>query len=287
MTLTTGKALRLGRILRPETGRSVAIAYSHGVLLGPIEGMRTRNEMEAMMDIFQQADAVMVAPGQLSYLAPAFIGRDRPGLILQVDWQNVGRALRGDLGPSSHGRSVAMMTAEQALAAGADAVMTYLWMGGHDPELEAIEIERNAQWAQACHEVGLPLMIESRGFGNEKNDDGSMDLPLLSLHTRVAADLGADLIKTKFSGDAESFRQITAECSVPILVAGGSRVDTAHEAVEFAAACVDGGAAGVIFGRNIFQFDDVAAQLERTCAVVHGPPPAQGDRSSRHDRRQA
>ena len=93
------------------------------------------------MDIFQDADAVMLSPGMLGQLTEHFVGRDRPGLIIQADWQNVGRA-RGGAFPRE-GLSVPMLTAEQAMAAGADAIMTYLWMGGDDPKLEAEEVARN------------------------------------------------------------------------------------------------------------------------------------------------
>lgn len=268
MNSTSGKAIRLGRILRPSTNRSVTVAFSHGVLLGPGKGYQTYEQMDQMMGIFQKADSVMLSPGMVSKLEGHFTGRDHPGLIIQADWQNVGRA-RGGAFPSL-GRSVAMMTADQALAAGADAIMTYLWMGGNDADIEAEDVARNSDFARACEAVGLPIMIESRGLGDENGPDGKPNLELLKFHTRVAAELGADFIKTKYSGSVETFREVTSQCPVPILVAGGSRLSSVVDALKLVDDVIAGGGAGVVFGRNIFQFEDPAFMLEQIINRVHG-----------------
>jgi DhnA family fructose-bisphosphate aldolase class Ia len=263
-----GKEIRLGRVFRPSDNRSVTVAFSHGVLLGPGKGYKTYDQMNEMMKTFQKADAVMLSPGMLKQLNNHYVGRDHPGLIIEADWQNVSRARRGML--PGNGRSTAMLTAEQALAAGADAIMTYLWMGGEDAEVEAQEVARNAEFARACEAVGLPLMIESRGLGSETDADGNFDLDLLAFHTRVAAELGADFIKTKYSGSIETFREITSQCPVPILVAGGSRLSTMDETLQLVENVIRGGGAGVVFGRNIFQFDNPALVLDGIIDRVHG-----------------
>lgn len=268
MDSRTGKEIRLGRIFNPTNQRSVTIAFSHGVLLGPGKGFLTLDQMNQRMKDFQKADAVMLSPGMVDKLSEHYIGRDRPGLIIQADWQNVGRAGRGAF--PSLGKSTVMATAEQAVAAGADAIMTYLWMGGNDAELEAEEVKRNSVFARACEAVGLPIMIESRGLGQENGPDGNPDLELLKFHTRVAAELGADFIKTKYSGSVETFREVTSQCPVPILVAGGSRLETVEDVFSLVEDVIAGGGAGVVFGRNIFQFDDPAAVLQGIIDRVHG-----------------
>ena len=268
MDSRTGKEIRLGRIIRPATQRSVTVAFSHGVLLGPQKGFLTFEQMDQMMQVFQAADAVMLSPGMINQLSVHFSGRNRPGLILQADWQNVGRARNGAF-PKT-GLSTAMMTAEEAAASGADAIMTYLWMGGDDPELEAQDVARNSAFARACESAGLPLLIESRGLGQENDADGKPNLELLKFHTRVAAELGADFIKTKYSGSVETFKEVTSQCPVPILVAGGSRLETMDEALKLVEDVIAGGGAGVVFGRNIFQFEDPSSMLNNIIERVHG-----------------
>ena len=166
MDSRTGKLVRLGRILRPDTGRSLCIAFSHGALLGPIEGMRTEEDMHAVLDTVSGADGVMVSPGMLPRFEQHFVGRAAPALIVMADWQNVGRAQRGGF-PSGPGGSDVLVTAEQALAAGSDAIMTYLWLGGDDPDREREEIRRNSLVVRECERLGLPVLIESRGFAIE------------------------------------------------------------------------------------------------------------------------
>lgn len=268
MDSRTGKEIRLGRILRPKTHRSVTVAFSHGVLLGPQKGFSSFEQMDQMMKIFHAADAVMLSPGMINQLSSHFIGRNQPGLILQADWQNVGRARNGVF-PKT-GLSTAMLTAEEAITSGADAIMTYLWMGGDDPEVEAQDVARNSAFARACEATGLPLLIESRGLGQENDADGKPNLELLKFHTRVAAELGADFIKTKYSGSVETFKEVTSQCPVPILVAGGSRLNTMDEALKLVEDVIAGGGSGVVFGRNIFQFEDPSLMLNNIVERVHG-----------------
>jgi fructose-bisphosphate aldolase/2-amino-3,7-dideoxy-D-threo-hept-6-ulosonate synthase len=88
----------------------------------------------------------------------------------------------------------------------------------------------------------------------------------------VAAELGADLIKTIYSGDVQTFREVVDGCPVPILVAGGTkRAD--DDAVRVAEETMAAGAAGIVFGRNILQAGNPVRMLERCISIVH---PASG-----------
>ncbi len=269
MNARTGKLIRQGRILHPETGRGVVIAYSHGMLRGAMPGLRTPDEMHRVLNALASADAVMVSPGMADSLHGFFRGKQAPALIVQADWHNVGRAQDGEFS-GQLGASAAVVTVEQAVAAGADAIMTYLWLGGADPERERDEVRRNAEFARECERWGMPLLIESRGVTEERTPDGEMNIPLIKLHTRVAAELGADFVKTLYTGDAESFREVVDECTVPVLLAGGQRLDTEGEAVSLVDDVVTAGGAGVVFGRNIFQFSDPGDVLRQVRDVVHG-----------------
>ncbi len=262
----TGKKIRMGRLFGAD-GHALLVAYSHGVLRGPIPGLDQARGLAAGLRRLRGADGVMVSPGLLPFLEDTFVGPDAPALILQADWMNPGRTLSGSR-LYEEGASAAMMVAEEAVAAGADAIMTYLWMGGSDPRQEAEEVKRNSGFARACERVGLPLMIESRALRNESLPDGTADLELLRFHTRVAAELGADMIKTIYAGDVESFRQVVDGCYVPILMAGGSkRAD--DDAIRIATDAMTAGAAGIVFGRNIFQADDAVSMLDAFRHIVH------------------
>jgi fructose-bisphosphate aldolase/2-amino-3,7-dideoxy-D-threo-hept-6-ulosonate synthase len=120
--------------------------------------------------------------------------------------------------------------------------------------------------AVECMEWGMPLlaMMYPRG----KNIKVANDLDHVKLAARVAAELGADIVKTVYTGDPESFREVTRGCPVPVVVAGGSKTDdrTTLELIEGAMA---GGAAGISIGRNAFQHRTPDKFVRAAACIVH------------------
>lgn len=269
MDSRTGKKIRLGRLFRQESGRTLILAYSHGVLMGPQPGMSSLAEMRQAAMSLGKADGLMVAPGMVSKLEEAFIGRNRPALVVQLDFQSFSRRVL----PYKEGATVEMGEIEDALAAGADAVMTYLYMGYEDPEREKLEIGRNARLARACERWGVALMIEPRSARERTHPEDKTDAQVLGLYCRVAAEIGADLVKCIYPGSAEALHEIVEGCSAPLLLAGGARGDTLDQAYRQAQDAIQAVAAGLVFGRNIFQADDPAAELDRYLHIVHGDSP--------------
>jgi len=94
------------------------------------------------------------------------------------------------------------------------------------------------------------------------------------MHTRMAAELGADVVKTDYAGNVREMRSIIEGCPLPILVLGGSRHDAALDVVRGAMEC---GAAGVFFGRNVFQSEDMPAFLSKARSVLHGDDESAGN----------
>lgn len=269
MDARTGKKIRLGRLFNQRSGRSLIVAYSHGLLLGPGPGLRSMAEMRARAATLAAADGLMVAPGMVGRLEEAFVGRERPGLVIQVDWQNFSRKLM----PYREGVSVALASAEEALAAGADAVMTYMLLGHSEIGDEREEIRRNAELARACERVGLPLMIEPRSAREKERPADKTDPEIMAMYCRVAAELGADLVKCIYPESEAALAAIVDGCPAPLLVAGGPRRESLAAALEVARASMTVGAAGLVFGRNIYQADDPAHALGLFRALVHEEQP--------------
>jgi DhnA family fructose-bisphosphate aldolase class Ia len=88
------------------------------------------------------------------------------------------------------------------------------------------------------------------------------------LHTRIAAELGADVIKTEYTGDPESMHRVMKSCPIPILVLGGSRTGSDVQILNAVASIMQAGAAGVFFGRNVFQAKNIPGLMERIHAVL-------------------
>jgi 2-amino-4,5-dihydroxy-6-oxo-7-(phosphonooxy)heptanoate synthase len=141
-------------------------------------------------------------------------------------------------------RSCLLARPEDAMRNGADAVLTYLAVGTGDSDFETKEVARNAEVARECERIGMPLIIETLARGkNVKSPSAPM---WLKLHTRMAAELGADLVKTDYAGDPPSMRDVVENCPIPILVLGGSRYSSDAEALKLIHGVVAAGAAGSV-----------------------------------------
>ena len=266
MDARTGKKIRLGRLFDEKNHKTLIVAYSHGVLMGPRPGMQSIEEMKRMSLNLSRANGLMVAPGLVTPLEEAFVGRQRPSLIVHLDYQSFSR----DIMPYSEGATVEMAQIEEVVAAGADGVMTYLYMGYEDPEREKMEIARNAHLARACEKWGIVMMIEPRSAREARTPSDKTDAQILGLYCRVSAEIGADLVKCIHPGSEDALQGVIEGCPVPVLVAGGSRAEKSEQAYARAESAMRAGAAGLVYGRNIYEAIDPVAELERYLQIVHG-----------------
>lgn len=155
---------------------------------------------------------------------------------------------------------------EEALRAGADAVITFLFVGSGAAEFEKKEVRRVGHLGRECERLGLPLIVESLARGAQVKNP--RDSRWLMLHTRMAAELGADIIKTENAEDVETMRGVVRNCPIPILVLGGTRTSSDQEVLSVFRAIMQSGAAGVFFGRNIFQSDNMPELLRRVSSEL-------------------
>jgi len=157
---------------------------------------------------------------------------------------------------------VIVCTVEEAISLGADAVSIHINLGA--PE-ESKMLESAGKISKDCSHWGMPLlvMIYPRGKGIDPNSPASVGHCV-----RVAEELGADLIKTNYTGDPISFGRIVHACSVPVFIAGGEKSGDL-ETLKIIRDSVIAGGAGVCVGRNSFQRDDPRAFVRALCQVVH------------------
>jgi len=266
--MNLGKQLRMSRIVRSDTQRSLIVAYAHGVLMGPLPGMATQAQMDAQARSLRGAEAVIVPPGVVRFVPSLFEGRDAPALMILARWQNISRSPE-QLGYRA-GSTATLASIEKVAALGAVGIMNYLYIGFEDSREEAREIEAAVRVGEECDRFGLVHLVETRAVRDERNPDGSYKLDLIQLHTRIAAEIGADLIKTKQPATVAEVRELTDACPGPVLFAGGPLRADPDEAYRTAADAIAGGAAGIVFGRNIFQQPDPAAALAKFSSIVHG-----------------
>jgi DhnA family fructose-bisphosphate aldolase class Ia len=259
-----GKRIRLNRILRPNRG-ALVVAFDHAIILGPIPGTvdpakQVRRFVEA------KADAILLNLGSIRYFADALAPGEMPGLIARLDWTT---GLSETAKTAAEGFQTCLVAhPSDALRSGADAVITFLVVGSGDPQFEKKEVRRVGRLARECERIGLPLIVESLARGAQVQNP--CDSKWIMLHTRMAAELGADVVKTESTGDVKSMREVVSACPIPILVLGGSRTGSDDEVVRVVRSIVQSGAAGVFFGRNIFQADNMPGLLQRVREVLAG-----------------
>lgn len=268
MTNQIGKEIRLSRFLNPRSHRCVMVAYAHGILMGPIKGLGTKEEIKKMNKELRAADAVLMPMGFLPACQDLFMGKDAPEMFALWDWQNFSRSK--DILGYKDGVVSPVTSIERVIASGAIGVMTYLYIGFDDPLLEMEEMRRNAEVNELCQQYGLIHMIEPRVVkSKEKDEDGNMLFDLEKVSVRVASEVGADVLKIKYPGSMEKLRELQDLTPTPLMVAGGSK-SSEENAEKMAQDAVDAGTAGIVFGRNIFQSEDAAGMLKTFRKIVHG-----------------
>ncbi|HKI27588.1 MAG TPA: hypothetical protein VKA07_14785 [Candidatus Sulfotelmatobacter sp.] len=260
-----GKRIRLCRVLGGSQHRALVVAFDHALVLGPIPGTEDPlGQIRRFADA--NVDAVLLNLGLIRRFAESPLETPLPALIARIDWTTVWSAVANN--GSGELRSSLLARPEDALRHGADAVLTYMVVGTGDADFESKEVARTAEVARECERIGIPLIVESLARGKAVQNPG--DPKWLNLHTRMATELGADAVKTDYTGDPVSMRAVVQGCPIPILVLGGSRQGSDEEALQTIRDAALAGAAGVFFGRNVFQSANMESFLRSARSALDG-----------------
>jgi len=206
------------------------------------------------------ADCVFMAPGLIEAVAPSFAGPRSFGFVTKV----TSTASRG--GTPHQERLICSV--ERSVELGADGVVAMLPFA---PDNEPDVIQLTGELGEACARLGVPFIAEAEFpnsyYGSEIDYASEWGLPYLKRSARLCAELGADVVKSNWSGSAETFAEIVDCVPVPVVVAGGARgsdLDLLNQVAEARSA----GAIGISIGRNIFQHPNPEAMTRATSAVV-------------------
>jgi DhnA family fructose-bisphosphate aldolase class Ia len=243
----SGKAVRLHRIFRAD-GRSVVVALDHGQFKHKAKGLDDIGGIIGKV-IDGGTDGIILNPGPATQFASIYAGR--AALILRL----TGASTEHNPDFDYH-RPIA--TVEQAVALGADAVLVMGFIGGAG---EARSLELLARIAGDCRSYGMPLIAEMLPV----EPDRFYDTEWIRCAARVGYELGADCIKAYFT-NAPAYGTVVDNCPVPILIAGGPKVDDPLAMVQDA---ISLGAAGVAFGRNVFEAANPTQEVEKLVSLVH------------------
>ncbi|WEL16616.1 2-amino-3,7-dideoxy-D-threo-hept-6-ulosonic acidsynthase, DhnA-aldolase family [Halorhabdus sp. SVX81] len=222
----------------------------HGLTMGPVTGLE---DLESTVEGITRggADAVLTQKGVADRVHGNLNGA---GYIVHLNGSTT-------IGPDEEDKRKTG-TVEDAVRAGADAVSFHINVGS---EYEPDQLTQLAEVTSEADRLGMPVlaMAYARGDGIDESDPDS-----LAHAVRLAEEVGADVIKTAYSGDADSFERVAAASAKPVVIAGGSK-GTDKETLEMVRGAIDGGAAGISMGRSIFQHEDPEAITRAISAVVH------------------
>jgi class I fructose-bisphosphate aldolase len=251
-----GKRYRLGRIFAAD-GRSVVLPVDHGLMFGRLAGLE---DPAALVHRFLSlpCDGFLLGPGLLARTSEWFASRHAPARLLTLDsyWR----------GPDS-GRSVRVVSLQRAIQLGVDAVKVLMpW--DVTPEERARNAAFVADVLSDAEPFGLPVMVEPICLALPR---GPAAVALEADGCRMAAELGADIIKVAWPGEGETLARWAHELGVPLLMLGGPAGGSADELCAMVAEAVAAGAAGITIGRRVWQRppDEAAALVERLAAIVH------------------
>jgi class I fructose-bisphosphate aldolase len=249
----SGKEIRLERIINRSTGKAVIVPMDHGVSSGPILGIT--NMKDAMSQVADGgANAVVVHKGVVGR-GHRKSGPDM-GLIIHLSGST-------SLSPEPNAKTL-VCTVEEAIKLGADAVSVHVNIGnGHEKEMLA----DLGNVAHTASEWGMPLLAMIYPRGEKINDE--YDVEVVKIAARLGAELGADVVKVSYTGDPDSFHKVVEGCHIPVIIAGGPKMDSDREILEMVKGAMEAGAAGTSIGRNVFQHQNPTKIVRALCMLVH------------------
>lgn len=248
-----GKQVRMERILNRTTGRTIIVPMDHGVTMGLVDGLIDMRE--AVNDMAKAgADAVLMHKGlvRCSYRSA---GRDI-GLIIHLSASTA-------LSTQANAKTL-VGSVEEGLKHGADGVSIHINLGDpHEREMLA----DFGRVAEACDNWHMPLLAMVYARGPEVKN--SFDPKNIAHCARVGVELGADIVKVSYTGSVDTFAEVVENCCVPVVIAGGERMDSDRAVLQMTADSLKAGGSGISMGRNVFQHPRRVDLVRALRAIVH------------------
>ena len=236
---------RLSRIINPKSGRTVMLAVDHGYFMGATRGLH--QPYETVKDLLPYADTLMLTRGVLRASVPA---TETIPIVLRVSGGT--SVLFDDL--SNEELTVSM---EDAVRLNVSGVAISIFVGApHEKQT----LQNMASLIDEGNAIGMPVVAVTA-----VGKDMAREWRYLSLASRIAAEMGAHIVKTYY---CDEFEKVAGRCPVPVVIAGGKKIPE-KDALNMAYNALQQGAIGVDMGRNIFQSDSPLGMIQAVRSVIH------------------
>lgn len=247
--MNVGKNRRLKRIMQKDN-RTVIVPMDHGVTIGPVQGIINMQTITNQL-LKGKVDAILVHKG-----IARRIDVDGAGLIVMLSGMS-------NLSPNVNGK-VQVCSVQEAVRMGADAVSVHVNVGAQD---EDKMLKNLGKVADECEVFGMPLLAMMYPRGPKIQNEHAPEV--VAHAARIGAELGADIIKTNYTGNIDTFKGVIESCPAPIVIAGGPKCKSTQEVLQTTLDAIKAGAAGLSIGRNIFQCDNPTLIAKALSAIVH------------------
>ncbi len=252
-----GKTVRLNRILRD--GKAVVFAFDHGFEHGPwdftSETIDPRGLLKKIVDA--GVDAVMLTPGLAYVTRDSWLGRT--SLIVKVTGKT-------NLRPEDQKMLQSLIgTVEEAVSLGADAVAATVYWGS---QYEDVMLSRWVSIKEEAERYGYPCL--QLAYPRGPSIKNMYDVEVVKYGVRAAIEVGADLIKTYYTGSWDTFREVVkASSGIPVLMSGGAPRRNFMDFLRDVEDVMKAGAQGVVVGRNVFMHENPALAIRAVMKIVH------------------
>ena len=243
-----GKRRRLKRIMKNE--KALIIPMDHG-MTKPETGIEDTDRVIQLLD--GVADAFVLHKGMVIHSST--VENMESALIVHLSAST-------HLSPDPHAKKV-ITSVEKAIQLGADGVSVHINVGSNT---EGEQLREISVISEECIDYGVPLLVMSYPRGRGINEFGIEEVKLA---VRVANEIGADIVKTNYTGSVETFREVVEFSKAPVVIAGGGKRSDA-EIIDMVEEAMVAGASGVAMGRNVFQAENPRELALRVSRIVHG-----------------
>jgi len=258
-----GIEIRMKRLI-PDGQRIIILPLDHGEFQGPRKGLVSVVETLQWVSGY---DAALVSPGMFARAKDFFASRRGLSAIVRLNW-NADYCFQWNYSDGTHAQT---LSPSAALAMGADAALGSVAIGTGDPKQDAASVGLFCKLAEQAHACGLPMGGEFYPGGDISRFSEAEFHDLVKRSVRIIAELGADFIKTFYTGPR--FQEVVEACPVPIIVLGASKQAEA-DALKKAEEGIAAGAKGVVFGRNVFESERPQDFMAALGEVVRAGRPA-------------
>ncbi len=258
------KEFRIAKLLETKSGKSLIIPIDHGIMMGSVKGLE--DPIKTLKTLINLGiDGTLITPGLAKITLDLFSHREAPTRILTADLPLLSNV------PGGNGEIIGhevISNVEFALKYDFDVIKILLpWGEREKVQVESIKVVEKL--VRECDKWDIPLMIEPILWGEAISKEKRNDIKLIDHASRMALEMGADILKIPYSGNQKEFSDLVKRLKVPVFVLGGVKTENEEDILRVAWESTQAGAKGVIFGRNVWQSSKMRSIVLALKKIVH------------------